>query len=72
MNILRARWLLLAALSFGCSAPAPENRVEGAGGGAPDEDLFVEVARQAGIDFVHSHGGSGERYMVETVGSGCG
>ncbi|MDY7093025.1 MAG: CRTAC1 family protein [Acidobacteriota bacterium] len=32
----------------------------------------MDVTAAAGIDFVHSHGGSGERYMVETMGSGGG
>ncbi len=31
---------------------------------------FVEVADHWGINFVHRHGGSGERYMVETVVGG--
>jgi hypothetical protein len=32
--------------------------------------IFEDGARQAGLDFVHEHGGSGRKYMVETVGSG--
>jgi hypothetical protein len=35
-------------------------------------EWFVETARESGLDFVHVHGGSGERYMVETMGAGGG
>ena len=31
---------------------------------------FREVSREWGIDFHHHHGGSGERYMVETMVGG--
>lgn len=33
---------------------------------------FVDVARSAGIDFVHYHGATGEYYYPETYGSGAG
>lgn len=32
---------------------------------------LVDVTAEAKIDFRHIHGGSGERYYVETMGSGC-
>ncbi len=32
--------------------------------------VFSDMAAEAGVDFVHSHGGSGEYYSVETMGSG--
>lgn len=32
---------------------------------------LVDVTKEAGINFKHTHGGSGERYYVETMGSGC-
>jgi hypothetical protein len=35
------------------------------------EILFEDITRQAGLDFVHEHGGSGSKYMVETMGSGA-
>ena len=39
---------------------------------APAVDVrFVDVARQAGIDFVHANGASGRKYYVETMGSGA-
>ena len=43
-------------------------------GAAAEETVirFTEVAKEAGIDFRHVHGGSGERYMVETMGAGGG
>ncbi len=33
---------------------------------------FTEIAADAGLDFRHVHGGSGERYMAETMGAGGG
>ena len=38
----------------------------------PPAEWLTDITRQAGIDFVHAHGGSGERYMVETMGGGGG
>ena len=32
---------------------------------------FVDATATAGIHFEHRHGGTGERYMVETMGSGA-
>jgi hypothetical protein len=32
---------------------------------------FVEVAREAGITFVHESGAAGEKLLPETMGSGC-
>ena len=32
--------------------------------------LFVDVTSKAGITFVHKSGAAGEKYMVETFGSG--
>jgi enediyne biosynthesis protein E4 len=33
---------------------------------------FVDVARQAGITFRHDNAASPEKYLIETMGSGCG
>ena len=32
---------------------------------------FVDVTDEAGLDFTHFTGATGERYMPETMGSGC-
>jgi hypothetical protein len=32
---------------------------------------FVDVARQAGIRFLHENAASSEKYLIETMGSGC-
>ncbi|MBH10377.1 MAG: hypothetical protein CMG74_08535 [Candidatus Marinimicrobia bacterium] len=32
--------------------------------------LFYDLASKQGLDFIHDHGGSGEKYYVETMGSG--
>src|ERR1700730_1081745 len=33
---------------------------------------FVDVARSAGITFQHDNAASSEKYLIETMGSGCG
>ncbi|MBT3269723.1 CRTAC1 family protein [Candidatus Poribacteria bacterium] len=38
---------------------------------ATSHALFVDVAAQAGIDFRHFTGATGERYLPETMGAGC-
>ncbi len=55
---------LLIGLLAGCGdPPAPP---------AATDWRFEDVSAQAGIAFTHVHGGSGRRYLVETMGSGGG
>jgi hypothetical protein len=63
-----SRRQLLAGLGAAvvCAAPgagkiAAANRVQ-----------YVDVARKAGIRFVHQNAASPEKFLVETMGSGCG
>ena len=58
--------LKLAGAAFALGSRAVEASV--AGGGV----TFVDVARSAGIDFQHDNAASAEKYLVETMGSGCG
>ena len=60
--------LLLLVLTA-CAAPdETADRVE-----SPDAaPWFAEVQETAGLDFKHVHGGSGERYMIETMTGGAG
>ncbi|MBT8400131.1 MAG: CRTAC1 family protein [Rhodothermia bacterium] len=39
---------------------------------AEKTDWFREVQDERGIDFVHRHGGTGNKYFMETMGSGAG
>jgi len=39
---------------------------------APGNVVFVEAEEQAGIKWLHVHGGTGQKYLVETMGSGGG
>jgi hypothetical protein len=41
-------------------------------GAAPEAQLFSEVARDVGLDFVHVNGMSGEHYFCEPLGPGVG
>jgi hypothetical protein len=64
-----ASWLLLSAycllptwLALSATAPAP----------APQPDVhYVDITRQAGINFVHYTGAFGKKYLPETMGAGC-
>jgi hypothetical protein len=38
---------------------------------APTKGLFQDVTDAAGIDFMHHAGGSGKKYIVETMGTGA-
>ncbi len=39
---------------------------------APIPVTYVDVARSAGITFQHDNAASSEKYLIETMGSGCG
>ena len=55
-------WLAVLALLGGCTAEPP----------APTASIhFVDVGRDAGLDFTHFNGFSGEYYYVETFGAGA-
>ena len=55
-------WLAALALLSGCTAEPP----------APTAPIhFVDVGRDAGLDFTHFNGFSGEYYYVETFGAGA-
>lgn len=59
----------LMALGPGCRQPAASSS------GQPQPSpsrWFEDVTEAAGLSFTHVHGGSGRRYMVETMGSGGG
>jgi hypothetical protein len=51
----------LTARSFAPSVSQPTGPV-----------TFVDVARSAGIRFLHDNAASPEKYLIETMGSGCG
>jgi hypothetical protein len=52
---------LAAALTFSAAALAAES---------PAPIQLTDVTRETGIDFIHSDGSSGQRYIVETVSAG--
>ncbi|MBI4161288.1 MAG: CRTAC1 family protein [Acidobacteria bacterium] len=60
---------LTAALAA-CGAPDPEGIGAGEAGPSPAGVLFRDVTEASGVRFRHVHGGSREKYMVETMGSG--
>ena len=46
-------------------------RSEEAGKGSGREVSFVDVSAESGIRFQHDNAASKEKYLVETMGSGC-
>ncbi|MEO1086794.1 MAG: VCBS repeat-containing protein, partial [Acidobacteriota bacterium] len=67
INVTLATLATLLVLASACGVAGPEP-----GSAAGDLPWFVEVQDDAGLDFVHVHGGSGERYMIETMTGGGG
>ena len=73
-----ATLLQLLALTLWMSACGPADEGEGGGGSseaaAESDSLslvrFADVTQSAGIDFRHTSGQSGRKFIVETVGSG--
>jgi hypothetical protein len=63
--VRRTAWLVVL-LAAACGDPADEAR--GGRAGAP---LFVEVAAEAGLDFVHENGATGKYYLPEMMQGGC-
>jgi hypothetical protein len=59
--LLKAVGTVLVAAPFAKAGIQTENAVS-----------FVDVARSAGITFQHENAASAEKYLIETMGSGCG
>ena len=63
---------MLAVLATACGGPAPEGKGKPAIAATEAADVvFTDVTAAAGIDFTHHNGRSGEKYLPETLGSGC-
>ena len=71
-----SRRAILAVALIGCGAPSdsvtPEARTSPSPEPAAEAVWFEDGTGGSGVDFRHRHGGSGRRYMVETMGSGGG
>ena len=67
--------LLLAVWVAACgadNAPATAPGAEAVAPAAPDGEWFVDRAAEAGLDFVHFNGMTGEFYQPEMAGPGAG
>src|SRR2546429_5546729 len=60
-ELLRMTGAALAIGATGWKAPSRANSVR-----------YVDVAGSAGISFLHDNAASTEKYLIETMGSGCG
>ncbi|MFI5127814.1 MAG: CRTAC1 family protein, partial [Candidatus Acidiferrales bacterium] len=56
------------ATAAACAPLSPR----GAFAQAPPSVKFIDIAQSAGIDFRHDNAASSEKYLIETMGSGCG
>ena len=60
-NLLKAMGTVLAAAPFASAGVQAANSVN-----------FLDIARSSGITFQHENAASAEKYLIETMGSGCG
>jgi hypothetical protein len=67
---LRTRGYLLGLLAILSLLAGCQRQMVTAQPAAPPEIRFVDVTREAGIRFRHTHGGFGKKLLPETVGSG--
>lgn len=58
-------WLVPELLRLPVSSPKANNHTE-------REIIFRDIAKAAGIHFVHDNAATAEKYLIETMGSGCG
>ena len=61
----------VCALMVACSSPPPPQR-EGGGSNSTQRPIFEDLTAEAGLQFVHDAGMSGELYIIELMGAGCG
>src|SRR5258708_850776 len=64
--------LLAIPLLFGLLSCGNRNSITtNTNGESPPAVEFQDVTKIAGIEFTHTNGASGEKYLPETMGSGC-
>jgi len=62
---------LIATVLTACGDRASDEPADAAASLLPQADLFVEVAAESGIDFVHDNGASGQFYYPELAHAGA-
>lgn len=67
-KVSRRDLLKAIATAAACAPLSPR----GAFAQAPPSVKFIDIAQSAGIDFRHDNAASSEKYLIETMGSGCG
>ena len=63
--------LVLSSLAVLEGSGLPRLNLE-AKGVAASKIVFRDIARSAGIDFVHDNARTADKYLIETMGAGCG
>ncbi len=65
--------LVVVGALHGCrrDAPASVDTAEAITKSTPEDPWLVDIARPAGLDFVHTTGSSGEYFFPEIAASGC-
>ena len=58
--------------SFGIAVAGPHWAARTTRARDPNGVTFVDIATEAGIHFVHDNAASDQKYLIETMGSGCG
>jgi len=70
-RLLLVASLLAAAACGGGPAQPPPAAPESDAAPAPSPVAFTEAAAEVGLDFVHNTGAFGQKWLPETMGSGC-
>jgi hypothetical protein len=63
--------VLLAALAFACGGPAGREDQPKAAAVPASDVVYRDVTAAAGVRFEHHNGRSGNKWLPETLGSGC-
>ncbi len=63
MHPAALRWTMIGAVVLSSCTGGEEGPAEG-------RAFFVDVAAESGIEFVHTAGGQGDYYLIETMGAG--
>lgn len=72
--LLLAPFLYIATMGCGNSADSDDGAppIDETAGSTESTAWFREVHTERGLIFLHRHGGAGEKYVMETMGSGAG
>jgi enediyne biosynthesis protein E4 len=72
LSLVACRSSLITCLLFLFQPSWWQNSSPSANNGAGQTVIFKDIARSAAIHFIHDNAATAEKYLIETMGSGCG